>query len=666
MTLLAYDNDDISTSEYETQRFNSLLSHGILDSLKCEEFDNIVKLALSITKTSIALISFIDRESQHIHSVIGLDNIFTLDRDPGTNSFLSSDKSFIQVCDIAFNNEWNIHPLIIRDATLQFYASHKIFSEDGHCIGLLTVLSNSATRLSILQKYQIQLCCQQISSILNLKKKGLSEQLHNELNGSIDAGYLLRLSTLHIIDSHFLSPVSNKAGCALGGTFFDIWNVHPQVIVEAKDHLSSSRHTYTTTLLDLDNDLYEVTLKRILAHSGSNAYVVALCQCISVDKVKATSAFIENDFQLLAEASPAIVFKTNQHGDNTYVNRRWFDITGLSFEQCRGDGWSKSIHKDDKSNVFSSWQKIIEEHGKWTQEFRFIHVNGNITWVLGQAHPIFDVFGDYIGHIGICTDISRGVNEQKEALSQQSELSKTMRINDFGEMTTTLAHQLTQPLTVITNYAELVYDLINTKAFTAESVSKPLERIISQAHYAGDIISHIRCMIKNETSQSKVNINKLFETLLKLLSGDIQNKNISIDINIPINLPAVYVDKVQIEHVIINLLKNAIESFNAVSSNHFTQDFKIIINAKATPEKTVKISVIDNGIGVKKKDIKNIFMPFYTAKKSGLGLGLSMSQTIIESHGGRMWLANNDKFTEFCFVLPFLESIPLDTLDTSK
>lgn len=640
-------------NDSEQARLNALLNYGILDTPQEAAFDAITELAALTCGTPIALISLVDDSRQWFKANYGLAGTCSTSRDVAFCHHAIAQQELFEISDATQDDRFSNNPLVQEDPTIRFYAGQPLVTSDGHALGTLCVIGQEPKTLSASQRTQLKKFAALVMVLLEGHKKRLHEQVAAFIEPSIEAIYLLDASNLHIL-YHYASP-SNQLTTKPTSHFLELWQTEKSLIAGAVGSVQTTGKVFTATLTDTQGRCFDTTFKRLQAYH-EHSPIMVLCRPADSSQNQAALTRLQNEFQLLAEASPAIVFKTDENGQNTYVNQRWLDITGLSFDQCRGDGWATAVFEDDQQFAFATWQNAVSNQAKWMHEFRFIHANGNITWMLGQAHPIFDGSGHFAGHIGVCTDISRGVHEQKDMLAQQARLSQTMRINYFGEMATTIAHQLNQPLTAITNYAEVVSDLLKGNTSISEDAVSSVERIIAQARYAGDIIQHIRRMIKRETTSGVVQIDLMVTRLLKLLAREIKERHVEVEINSEKSLPTICADQVQIEHVVINLLKNALESFD----NQVKPEAKrlIIIEVEATSEKMIEISVKDNGVGISDEDQSKIFTPFFSNKSSGLGLGLSMSQTIVESHGGRMWLAtDNSGFTQFSLALPITQQV---------
>ncbi|MFK7777159.1 MAG: ATP-binding protein [Gimesia sp.] len=258
---------------------------------------------------------------------------------------------------------------------------------------------------------------------------------------------------------------------------------------------------------------------------------------------------------------------------------------------------------------------------------------------------------------------------EEKTRQRQLELEHVSRVATMGEMTTGLAHELNQPLAAITMYSEA--SLHSLSATTANPVNqvKVFEKIRVQSLRAGAIIHRIKKLTKPyATRYEATQINDSIDDVLTLLQSELKDKNINVSLKVK-NLPLVRGDSVQISQVLLNLISNAVEAINSANSEHR----QITLQASIVEEDKLKVTIQDSGGGLNKDKLSKAFEAFYTTKPQGMGMGLSICRTIIESHGGHIGATNNEECgTSFHFTLPIsdLESAPnsatekLQTLDS--
>lgn len=274
--------------------------------------------------------------------------------------------------------------------------------------------------------------------------------------------------------------------------------------------------------------------------------------------------------------------------------------------------------------------------------------------------------GEYKDHgfhyfVGIIRDLSQREQAEKaleESTSRLIDLEKRLahvdRVNIMGEMVSGIAHEINQPLSAISAYIQASLRRLHSGGISAEKFKELLEKTEQQSQRAGEIVRRIRSMIKpQEVIKQRVSIVRLCSEALLLAKADAKSKQVEIRFEYDENGQEVFVDSIQIQQVLLNLVRNAVDATSEQQNNNRTVVVSIQSDAGG---KETKISVRDNGPGVS-DDIKdNLFDPFVTSKPQGIGLGLSISRTIIENHGGQLWLEPTESGSLLCFYLPTVET----------
>jgi two-component system sensor kinase FixL len=237
------------------------------------------------------------------------------------------------------------------------------------------------------------------------------------------------------------------------------------------------------------------------------------------------------------------------------------------------------------------------------------------------------------------------------ARALQSELAHVGRLTMAGEMASGLAHELNQPLAAILTYAETCQLLADAEQLDRDALHKATDKIVTQSQRAGEIIRGMRNFTRKSTRRCvAVDINALVVEVAKFDGSEARKGRITIQFDLKTRLPPVWADSVQIQQVVLNLICNAIEAMEA--SPNGRRDLKIHTTL-ATPDK-IKVAVSDTGPGLSADASIHLFRPFSTTKANGMGLGLSISKTIVEVHSGRLWVAptNSAGGATFYFTLP--------------
>lgn len=271
---------------------------------------------------------------------------------------------------------------------------------------------------------------------------------------------------------------------------------------------------------------------------------------------------------------------------------------------------------------------------------RWYHVHERvIRWVDGRAV-----------RVQVATDITERKHIEEVNLQQQKRLEQTSRLITMGEMASSLAHELNQPLSAIANYCAGCIKRMQAGNYRFEDLLSAMQKAADQAERAGKIIRRMRDMVKKgDPKRLPVDLSEIIEETRAFADIEAQRNSTQIVVVLPEHLPRIVVDRIMIEQVLLNLLKNAIEAMSDVP----VERRRLSIDACEVANRMLEISVSDQGHGIDEADSERIFAPFYTTKAEGMGIGLAICRSIIEFHQGRLWLENRrEGGTVFRFTVP--------------
>ena len=254
--------------------------------------------------------------------------------------------------------------------------------------------------------------------------------------------------------------------------------------------------------------------------------------------------------------------------------------------------------------------------------------------------------------VGIIRDETKRKRSEEEAHQTRERLAQFGRLSTLGEMAASLAHELNQPLTAIATYMQACQRLIESGQSDDVEILAALKKCDSQAQRAGDVIRRLRQFVKKrELGRQEVSCEEIIRDLAALAEVDARDNSIPLTIDVAKGLPKIMVDAVQIQQVILNLIRNGIDAM--LNMDHYGEGISVSVNSFENDQ--VKIMVTDHGSGITKEAEKMIFQPFFTTKPSGMGLGLAICRSIIESHGGVLSFTKNPSGgTTFSFTLPVI------------
>jgi PAS domain S-box-containing protein len=295
------------------------------------------------------------------------------------------------------------------------------------------------------------------------------------------------------------------------------------------------------------------------------------------------------------------------------------------------------VHQEDRGIFAQTMRTAVEFRRPIEFEFRVIRSDGEICWITARGQPREGDEGGSASLSGVFTDVTALKNAESDAEMQRRQVAHLMRQSMLGELSGAIAHELNQPLTAILSNAETAQDLLNRKDVDLDQVRDILKDIVDDNNRAGEVIRRLRKLLrKGESKAEPINLNQLVESTLGLLRGELVRRGINVKIALAADVPASVGDSVQLQQVLLNLIMNAMEAMNEKPSSQR----ELIITTRATGEQ-IEAVIADRGDGIAPEIEKRLFQPFFTTREFGLGLGLSICSTIVQSHGGKLTLRNN-------------------------
>jgi C4-dicarboxylate-specific signal transduction histidine kinase len=253
---------------------------------------------------------------------------------------------------------------------------------------------------------------------------------------------------------------------------------------------------------------------------------------------------------------------------------------------------------------------------------------------------------------GIVQDVSERKKSEEEAARLRRDLAHVTRVATIGELGHNIAHEVNQPLAAIAANAEAIMRMLTETEPDLEEVREALGDIVSDQKRASEVVQRIRTLVKKDRAvHARVDLNSVAQDAVRVVQGDAAARDARILLNLDADLPQVWGDKVQLQQVVINLLVNALDAMDGEA----TKPHRITLKTVGENAGGVTLSVSDTGVGINAGAAGRLFDPFFTTKYQGMGLGLSISRSIVEAHGGTIRAASNDDGgATFCLDLPIV------------
>jgi PAS domain S-box-containing protein len=347
----------------------------------------------------------------------------------------------------------------------------------------------------------------------------------------------------------------------------------------------------------------------------------------------------EGRFLLIANSTPVMMWATGPDKSCTFCNQAWLDFTGRPLERQLGRGWAESLHPEDRAGCIKTYSEAFDARQPFTQEYRVRRHDGQYRWVSDHGVPLYDSQQNFLGFIGSCVDITEQKYAEEEALRTREELAHVSRVSTLVELGGALAHELNQPLTAILSNAQAAIRFLDSEPAKLGELREILKDIAEEDRRAGEVIVRMRAMLKKENAQmAPEDVNEIVCEVLSMLRSELLIRKVPSITHLAPQLPRVIGDRVRLQQVLMNLIVNACDAM----ADELPPQRNVTIETEDTRDGFVQVSVSDRGSGFPVKDSAEMFEAFRTTKPNGLGLGLVICRSIIESHGGQLSVTNNN------------------------
>jgi PAS domain S-box-containing protein len=369
------------------------------------------------------------------------------------------------------------------------------------------------------------------------------------------------------------------------------------------------------------------------------------------DQKRAEEKLRESEYEarLIVDSIPGLVALVSPTGDLEMVSRQALEFFGRTIEELRGWGTNDTIHPEDLPGVIDAFTQAIVTGRPYEFPARFRRSDGVYRWFQDRGFPRRDKNGDIARWYLLMTDIDDQKRTEEALRQAQSDLARINRVTTMGELAASLGHELSQPISGAMTNANVGLRMLGSDNLNLDEVRKVFARIIRDAQRATEIIGRIRAQFeKGAASPQTLEVNEIIPETVALLRDEAVRYNISVQMVLAADLPQIVGDRVQLQQVMMNLIVNSIEAMKGIQGIR-----ELIIQSGRAENEQILVSISDTGVGVPPQLLEQIFDPFFTTKAGGTGMGLRISRSIIESHGGRLrTVGSSGRGATFQFNLP--------------
>jgi PAS domain S-box-containing protein len=356
----------------------------------------------------------------------------------------------------------------------------------------------------------------------------------------------------------------------------------------------------------------------------------------------------------LATAAGSVgVWDWNLETNEIYVDPALKAILGFEDHEIRNhlDDWGRRVHPDDASDVMARAQEHIDGKGPTYEiEHRMLHKDGSIRWFLARGSVVRREDGTPARVLGTDMDITAQKESERALQEAHMELARVSRLTALGEFAASIAHEVSQPLTAIVMNAKTCLRWLASDAPDVPEIRAALNDVVESGKRADEIIRRNRELFQHHAVEKlPVDINSVIREVAVFTRSHLQHSHVALEIDLASALPTVLGDRVELQQVLLNLIRNATDAMASLDPS----SRRLKIETRLTDKAAVQVTVSDSGIGLGGVDLKRMFTSSYTTKADGTGVGLSVCRSIVEAHGGRLWAVQNDqRGATFSFMVP--------------
>jgi len=354
------------------------------------------------------------------------------------------------------------------------------------------------------------------------------------------------------------------------------------------------------------------------------------------DRKRAEEAFREREYEarLIVDSIPGLIAVLDTSGEVERVNQPLLDYLGRSLEELRQWAVDDTIHPDDRAGYLQAFGRAFAAGDPAEYEaVRIRRFDGVYRWLNMRGLPLRDRQGHIVRWYFLLTEVDDRKRAEEALRQAQADLARISRVTTMGELTASLAHEISQPITGAMTNANVGLRKLAGDNPNLDEVRGAFAKIVRDAQRATEIVSRIRSQFeKGAPIQESLDVNEIIPETVALLRDQAVRHNIVVRTELAADLPPIVGDRVQLQQVAMNLIVNSIEAMKDVDGTR-----ELVVQSRRAENEQILVSFSDTGVGLPPQFAEQIFDPFFTTKPHGTGMGLRISRSIIESHGGRLW-----------------------------
>jgi PAS domain S-box-containing protein len=338
-------------------------------------------------------------------------------------------------------------------------------------------------------------------------------------------------------------------------------------------------------------------------------------------------------FREVMDAAPVMIWVSGKDKGCVWFNKPWLTFTGRRLAQEVGKGWSEGVHHDDFDRCLKIYSTQFDAHKDFRMQYRLRRHDGVYRWIDDTGIPRFARNGSFLGYIGSCVDVHDHREAQCELRRRLLEIAELNRRSYAAMLVGSIVQEINQPLAAMVSNSNAGLRWLAKDTPDVHRARITLKNIVGAGLRAGEIVDSIRAISKEDSYVGEpLNLNDLVREVLVLVENELQDHHIAVRSTFNEMIPNVLADRVQLQQVVLNLIKNAIEAMGSMV------DRLLHIETKFDGLQNIILTVQDSGTGIDPQNVERIFDRFFTTKASGKGMGLTICRSIIEAHNGRLWV----------------------------